>query len=83
VYGVRCFASSPKQTEMIDKQTRAPEKISKPISPALKAWLDNVIVPALTREYMAETQLKNGIALTTKLGIESPLKTVPSSEEDS
>ena len=26
------------------------------LSPELKAWLDNVIVPALVREYVAEMQ---------------------------
>jgi hypothetical protein len=57
-------------------------KLSDQISPALKSWLDNVIVPALVKEYMAESQLENGIAATTKLGIESPLKRVSSPEKN-
>jgi hypothetical protein len=48
----------------------------------LKSWLDNVIVPALVREYMAESQLKSGIAATTKLGIEFPPKRVSSPEKN-
>jgi hypothetical protein len=55
-------------------------KLSEQISPALKSWLDNVIVPALVRAYVAEMERKNGIASACKPGIESLLKADPSSE---
>jgi hypothetical protein len=55
-------------------------KLSEQISPALKSWLDNVIVPALVTAYVAEMEWKNGIASASKLGIESLLKADPSSE---
>jgi hypothetical protein len=55
-------------------------KPSEQISPALKSWLDNVIVPALVKAYIAEREQKNGIASASTLGIESLLKADPSSE---
>ncbi len=30
------------------------------MSPELKGWLDNVVVPALVREYLAEQRPENG-----------------------
>jgi hypothetical protein len=54
--------------------------LSEQISPALKSWLDNVIVPALVRAYVAEMERKNGIASASTLGIKSLLKADPSSE---
>jgi hypothetical protein len=41
------------------------------INPALKSWLDNVIVPILVKEYLAEARLKNVIASESRPGIES------------
>jgi hypothetical protein len=55
-------------------------KPSEQISPALKSWLDNVIVPALVKAYVAEREQKNEIASASTLGIESQLKVDPSSE---
>ena len=34
------------------------------LSPALKSWLDNVIIPALVEEYLAEIEQKNRLAIT-------------------
>ena len=34
------------------------------LDPALKAWLDNVIIPALVREYLAEIEKQNRLATT-------------------
>jgi hypothetical protein len=34
------------------------------LSPALKSWLDNVIIPALVEEYLAEIEQKNRLAVT-------------------
>ena len=55
-------------------------KVSDQISPALKTWLDDVIVPALVKAYVAELERKNGIAPASTLGLESVLKADPSSE---
>jgi hypothetical protein len=55
-------------------------KLSEQMSPALKSWLDNVIVPALVKTYVAEMEAKNGIASESTLGLESQLKANPSSE---
>lgn len=56
-----------------DKQ-EAPLRPSEQISPALKSWIDNVIVPALVKAYVAEMEAKNGIASASTLGLESLLK---------
>jgi hypothetical protein len=34
------------------------------LNPALKSWLDNVIIPALVEEYLAEIEEKNRRAIT-------------------
>ena len=34
----------------------------KQLDPALKSWLDNVIIPALVRQYVAETERSNRLA---------------------
>lgn len=39
---------------------RRPRKLD----PALKSWLDNVIIPALVREYLAEIEKQNRLAAT-------------------
>jgi hypothetical protein len=36
----------------------------KRLDPALKSWLDNVIIPALVREYVAEIEKNNRLAMT-------------------
>jgi hypothetical protein len=38
--------------------------IGRRLDPALKSWLDNVIIPALVREYVAETEKHNRLAMT-------------------
>ena len=53
-------------------------KVSEQISPALKSWLDDVIVPALVKAYVAELERKNRIAPASTLGLESVLKSDPS-----
>ncbi len=35
------------------------------LDPALKSWLDNVIIPALVREYLAEIEKRNRLAMTS------------------
>ena len=34
------------------------------LNPALKSWLDNVIIPALVEECLAEIEQKNRLAIT-------------------
>ncbi|MGC1781201.1 MAG: hypothetical protein WA708_01635 [Acidobacteriaceae bacterium] len=34
------------------------------LDPALKSWLDNVVIPALVREYLAEIEQRNRLATT-------------------
>jgi len=48
----------------------------------LISWLDNVIVPALVREYLVEMRSKNGIAFESELEIKSAF-TDPLREGDS
>ncbi len=36
----------------------------KRLEPALKSWLDNVIIPALVREYLTEIKTRNRLAMT-------------------
>jgi hypothetical protein len=37
--------------------------VGKRLDPALKSWLDNVIIPALVREYVAEVEKHNRFAM--------------------
>lgn len=43
------------------------------LAPGLKAWIDNIVVPALVREYVAEMQEQNKLALMSN----SPVVSVP------
>jgi len=52
------------------------------ISPALKSWLDHVIVPALVSEYLAEAKRRNEFACQSSVGVESPKTTNPNSEKN-
>jgi hypothetical protein len=36
--------------------------LGKRLDPALKSWMDNVIIPALLREYLAEIEQRNRLA---------------------
>jgi hypothetical protein len=38
--------------------------LGKKLDPALKSWLDNVIIPALVREHLAEIEKRNRLATT-------------------
>ena len=38
--------------------------LGKRLDPALKSWMDNVIIPALVREYLAEVDKRNRLAAT-------------------
>jgi hypothetical protein len=40
-----------------------PASVGKRLDPALKSWLDNVIIPALVREYVVETEKHNRLAM--------------------
>jgi hypothetical protein len=52
-------------------------KLSDQINPALKSWIDNVVVPALVKAYIADVERKNGIASASEPGIESPFDVHP------
>jgi hypothetical protein len=39
-------------------------RLGKRLDPDLKSWLDNVIIPALVREYLAEIEKRNRLATT-------------------
>ena len=50
------------------------------LASALKEWIDNVIVPALVREYVAEAQEQNKLAFTDErrvLSASEPTTSVP------
>jgi hypothetical protein len=38
--------------------------LGRKLDPALKSWMDNVIIPALVREYLAEIEKRNRLATT-------------------
>lgn len=40
------------------------KSLGKRLDPDLKSWLDNVIIPALVREYIAEIEKQNRLAMT-------------------
>lgn len=39
-------------------------RLGKQLDPALKSWMDNVIIPALAREYLADVDNRNRLAST-------------------
>lgn len=58
-------------------------KATPKIAPGLKDWIDNVIVPALVREYVAEIQQQNKLALTDNapvLSVSEPSASVSTRE---
>jgi hypothetical protein len=55
----------------VDEATLEPQSgsarspgLGKRLDPALKSWMDNVIIPALVREYLAEIEKRNRLAAT-------------------
>ena len=51
---------------MLEKQpgSKRSSSAGKRLDPALKSWLDNVIIPALVREYLVEIKKRNRLAMT-------------------
>jgi len=45
--------------------------LGKRLDPALKSWMDNVIIPALVREYLVEIEKRNRLATTSVLEVTS------------
>lgn len=41
------------------------------LDPALKSWLDNVVIPALVKEYLAEIERQNRLAASGDLEVTS------------
>ena len=58
-------------------------KTSEQISPALKSWLDNVIVPALVREYLSKTEKRIEFASESKSRLEFRVPSDPDMETTS
>jgi len=49
------------------ERQRRPVRSARPgkrLDPDLKSWLDNVVIPALVREYLAEIEIRNRLATT-------------------
>ena len=55
---------------------------TEPLNPALKSWIDNVIVPILVRDFVEAMKKKNGIASRPEIGIDSLRIAKPFSEAD-
>ena len=54
-------------TEVASERRRSSARsarLGKRLDPDLKSWLDNVIIPALVREYLAEIKQQNRLATT-------------------
>lgn len=59
--------SSKDECTMKQEQQRSSARsarLGKRLDPDLKSWLDNVIIPALVREYLAEIKQQNRLATT-------------------
>jgi len=59
--------NTPKEDELaLGQQCRSARSsgLGKRLDPALKSWMDNVIIPALVREYLAEIEKRNRLATT-------------------
>lgn len=59
--------SSKTRNEILQEKQRKSARsarIGKRLDPDLKSWLDNVIIPALVREYLAEIKQQNRLATT-------------------
>jgi hypothetical protein len=58
---------------LLSDRTGSQIKQSVKLDPALKSWLDNVIIPALLREYLQQlrTEDRKGIAIDSRRGVVS------------
>ena len=59
-------SSKDERTMMQERQRSSARsaRFGKRLDPDLKSWLDNVIIPALVREYLAEIKQQNRLATT-------------------
>lgn len=72
--GNRCTLRSDVETRSLKGERKATleaefsaarfSNLGKRLDPALKSWLDNVIIPALVREYLGELEKRNRLAMT-------------------
>ena len=51
-------------TQERQRRSARSARLGKRLDPDLKSWLDNVIIPALVREYLAEIKQQNRLATT-------------------
>ncbi len=52
------------------------------LTPELKSWLDNVIVPALVRQYLAQLERQKSLATGAEPVVESRLARTAIAEEE-
>jgi hypothetical protein len=65
--------STKNETETASRQRSSARsvRLGKRLEPDLKSWLDNVIIPALVREYLAENKKQNRFATTASSEVTS------------
>lgn len=51
-------------TQERQRRSARSARLGKRLDPDLKSWLDNVIIPALVREYLAEIKRQNRLVTT-------------------
>ncbi len=56
--------------------------MSDKINPELRSWLDNVLIPALVKDYMNELRGKNPVASPDESVAKSPDERMATSERD-
>ena len=61
--GTRDVKSANQATPEKQHGSKRSSSAGKRLDPALKSWLDNVIIPALVREYLAEIKKRNRLAM--------------------
>jgi hypothetical protein len=64
----------------VTKQRKQIEPPQSAFDPEMRSWIDNVIVPAMVRDYIAEHVDPNGVAARSKAVPESEANHTPSAE---
>lgn len=74
-FEVRLASRPPNGENRVDGRGRSRSarsaRLGKRLNPELKSWLDDVIVPALVREYLAEMRSQNRLATAGPLEVTS------------
>ncbi len=61
---VKTIESGTETAEERRRNAARSARLGKRLDPDLKSWLDNVIIPALVREYLAAIKQQNRLAIT-------------------